>query len=299
MKTKQLSWGFFLITAGILFLLTKHSIIKTDFSFVWNIWPLILIFWGIIIIFKNHLAKLILSAFMGIFLAVMIFGITVNLFSNFDWSENKLNDLQQNYFKEYDSTIKLAKLNLKAGAGRLEIGPPTDKLINIENFGSLTDYELNVSKKNSIYSVNFGPQKSTFHFSVGKIKSRININLNENPIWDLELNFGAVKSKFDLSYYKIRNLEMNTGASSIVIKLGDKFDSTNVDINLGAAKLEIYIPKDSGCQLQNNMFPVLINFDVMKKKNANFYETENFAQAKKKILIRLNGGVSSIKIFTY
>lgn len=299
MKNGQLSWGFFLITIGALFLLTKYNIIETNFSFVWDIWPMIFVLWGAMLIFKNTLIRPILSGITGIYLAIMIYGIITNIFSNFDCTKNHLYEVQQVYSEDYDSTIKYAEFNFNAGAGYFEISEPTEKLLNAENYGSWADYDFDVNKSDSISYIDIRLEKRTFNFPSGKNKNQLNIHLNENPIWDLDLNFGAAKSKFDLSYYKIRNLKLHTGASNVTMKFGNELDSTNVDIEMGAAKLQILIPKNTGCRLEGNMVLMSRDFDGLKKKNDNLYETDNFDKSKKKIFIRLNGGVSSFKIITY
>jgi len=299
MKSKQLSWGFFLVTFGALFLLTKYNFISSDFSFVWDIWPLIFILWGAMVIFKNSFFRPILSALTGIYLAIMIYGIIANIFSNFDWSTHDENELKETYFEEYDKTIKYAELNFKSGAGFFEIAEPTDKLILGEGYGNWADYELNSTKSDSVCYIDFNLEKNTFNFPDSKIKNKIKMHLNEIPEWDLSFDFGAAKAKFDLTSYKIKNIRLKTGASNVILKLGDKSDSTDVDIEMGAAKIKIYIPETSGCKLEGDMVLMSRDLDGLKKIDSNLFETPDYESANKKISIKINGGVSSFKIVRY
>ncbi len=227
MKSRQLSWGFFLITIGALFLLTKYEIIKTDFSFVWNIWPFIFIIWGGIIIFKNSLIRPILSAIAGIYFAVMLYGIIANIFSNFDWYIADYTEIQRTDSEDFNDSIKYAELEFNSGAGAFEITEPDEKLIYGESHGSWADYKLETSRNDSTCYIDFHLSNNTFNLPSGKIKNHLTIKLNEKPIWDMNFNFGAAKAKFDLSYYKVRNIQINTGASNVILKLGDKYDNRN------------------------------------------------------------------------
>lgn len=298
MKSKQLSWGFFLITIGSLFLLTKYNFINTDFSFVWDIWPLIFILWGGLIIFKNTIAKPILSSLTGIYLAVMLFGIVSNTFSNFDWT-NDYNQVYQTYAEDYNDSIKYAELDFKSGAGYFEIAETTDKLILCNSYGSWADYDFETSKTDSSCYIDLRLEKNTFNFPINKVKNNLLINLNEKPVWDIDLNFGAAKAKLDLSHYRVRNVQLNTGASNVILKLGDKYDSTDVDIDIGAAKIKIYVPKNSGCRLEGDMVLMSRDLDGLKKVDSDLYETPDYENAQKKVSIRINGGVSSFKIIRY
>ncbi len=299
MKSRQLSWGFFLITIGALFLLTKYEIIKTDFSFVWNIWPFIFIIWGGIIIFKNSLIRPILSAIAGIYFAVMLYGIIANIFSNFDWYIADYTEIQRTYSEDFNDSIKYAELEFNSGAGAFEITEPDEKLIYGESHGSWADYKLETSRNDSTCYIDFHLSNNTFNLPSGKIKNHLTIKLNEKPIWDMNFNFGAAKAKFDLSYYKVRNIQINTGASNVILKLGDKYDNTNVDIEMGASKIRIYVPENSGCRLEGDMVLMARDLDGLKKIDSELYETPNYEYAQKRVSMRINGGVSSFKIIRY
>ena len=88
MKSGQLFWGFFLLTLGALFLLTKYDILYTSFDFVYNIWPFIFVFWGALVIFKNSLVRPVISAVFGVFLAMLLFGFIYNSVCGIDFTDH-------------------------------------------------------------------------------------------------------------------------------------------------------------------------------------------------------------------
>lgn len=301
MKSGQLFWGFFLLSIGALFLLTKYDVIYSDFDFIWNLWPLIFILWGAIVIFKNSLVRPVVSALFGIFLALILFGLIANLFSGFNFSFNSSHKgyVTQNYSEDYNDSIKTAEFVLKSGGGSFEIKDATDKLVEGTSYGSLADYNLYTDMQGENAYVEFNLGKKDFDIFHGKLRNYLEVKLNDKPVWDFVFNFGAAKAKFDLSNYKVRNVDLNTGAANVRIKLGDKSDSTNVDVEMGAAKLKLEIPGNSGCQLKGDMVLMSRSLSGFDKKDRGYYETPNFENAKKKIFVRINGGVSSISITKY
>ena len=139
----------------------------------------------------------------------------------------------------------------------------------------------------------------SFSIFDGKIKNKLDIELNENPIWDMKLDIGAAKASIDLTKFKVKNLDLNTGATQVFLKLGDDYENTNVDVEMGAASLEIYIPKDSGCKVTGKMFLISKDLEGFSKIRKRHYETKNYETASNKIDIDIQGGVSSLEIKRY
>jgi hypothetical protein len=301
MKSGQLFWGLFLFSLGSLFLLTKYDIIYSDFEFIWNLWPLIFILWGALVIFKGSLIKPIISALFGIFLAVMLFGLVANVFSgfNFQFSSSDHDYFSQNYSEDYSESIKYAELELNSGAGTFEIEKLTDKLVEGNAYGSFAEYDFLSDTEGEKAYVEFSLNKKHFNLFEGRIKNHLEIALNEKPLWDLKLNFGAAKARFDLSSYKVRNVDLNTGAANVRLKLGDRSDTTSVDVEMGAANLKVEIPENSGCQITGEMVLMSRSLPGFKKIDKEYYETDGFENAAKKIFIRVEGGVSSLKVIKY
>lgn len=301
MKSGQLFWGLFLLTIGALFLMTKYDVIYSDFGFVWDLWPLIFILWGAIVIFKNSLVRPVISALFGIFLAVMLFGIFTNIFSGFGFSYNfsDKESFSESFLEEYNDSIGYADFHLNSGAGTFVLGRTSEKLIEGEAYGTFAEYDFISDIQDSSAYIEFSLHKRHFNFFDGKLKNQLDIALSENPIWNFNLDFGAAKGRFDLSPFKVRNVDINTGASNVKLKLGDRMDSTDVDIEMGAASLRIEIPENSGCQIRGEMVLMSRSLPGFNKIGKGYYETADFENAAKKIFIRIDGGVASLKVSRY
>jgi len=125
-------------------------------------------------------------------------------------------------------------------------------------------------------------------------------NIDEcQSCWDLNFNIGASKSNFDLSNYKVKNLELHTGATSTRIKLGDRNDSTDVTVEMGAASLILEIPKTTGCSVSGDMVMMSKDFPGLSKKDSGLYERIISINPGRKFFVRVNGGVSSIRLIRY
>jgi hypothetical protein len=102
-----------------------------------------------------------------------------------------------------------------------------------------------------------------------------------------------------LSPYKVENLNVEGGASSINLKLGDKLPISNVKVNAGAASIEIDVPKSAGVEIKTETVLTSRNFEGFNKISKGHYKTENFATAASRIIIEVDAGVSSLNISRY
>ncbi len=299
MKTAQLFWGFFFLTVGALIFFVKYEVITADWYFVWDLWPLLLIFWGLSVILKDSKAKPILGILFGVFLGIVIYGSLNYLSGTFDSCDNH-NDFEiRTFTEEYDPSTKYANLDIKAGAGTFLIKRNTDHLVKGIVKGNLVDYYFNSDQKDSTANVEFELEKHNLNFFGKNSRNRLEVLLNNNPIWDLNLKIGAAKAKFDLSSFKVRNVVLGTGATHTYLTFGDKLPETYFSVEMGVSSLEIEIPRSSGCKLVGDMVLVAKNLKGFIKNDSGIYITENYFEADKKIILDINGGVSSLKIRRY
>jgi hypothetical protein len=301
MKSGQMFWGFFLLTLGALFLLVKYDVIISTFEFVWDIWPLIFVFWGAMVIFKNTIGRPIINAIFGIFLALLLYGFLHNVFWGFDCNTdfNDNDSYTERYNQDYENDIKEANLQIHSGVGYFSIKESTDLLVDAKARGIFGEYDFNYDKVDSIANIDFTLHKNNFNFIKGNFRNQLIIKLNPKPLWNLELETGASKSNFDLSQFRMHDINVQTGATSTRIKLGEKSERVKVDISMGAASFTLEIPKNIGCEIQSDMALVAKHFDGFNKEEDGRYLTENFNNSSKKIFINVEGGVSSFRVVRY
>jgi len=299
MKSRQLFWGFFFLTIGALTFAYKYDWIQSNYEFIWNIWPLIFVFWGSLIIFKDSFIRHIINLLFGIFMAVLLFGFIIYIFNGCEIYTNSTDDYTE-YKQDQLPEVKYASLNFESGAGYFEIDNLTDKFYETEVRGALADYNIDSYTDDSTAYLEIKLDgENDIDIDGNKFINNLRLHLNDKPVWDFNLNFGAAKGRFDLRNFRTRNISIKTGASDVVVRLGDKYDTTLMDVEMGAAKLTLYIPENSACSMKSDLFLVSRYLEGIEKVNPGYYKSANYDTAKKKIDIFIKGGISSINLKRY
>jgi hypothetical protein len=304
MKSSNLFWGFFFITFGSLYLVARYSDLIIDWYAIWELWPILIILAGIAIILKGSFFKPVISVLIGVLLAFLAFGFFNDLFDVFDYNEYHnskwWDDYSENYYNlEYNNSIDHVNLNIEAGAGKFYIEKTTDDLIKGYSKGNIGQYDFTNTQKDSIAWINLSMDKIGIDIFGSSFRNLFKLSLNENPTYNLDLEIGAAKSFFNLIPFKINNLFLKTGATDTKIKLGQRTEMTYVDVEMGAAALVIYVPKSSGCKITGDMVLMSKELDGFNKHSNDYYITDNYELAQNKIVMDIDGGVSSIEVARY
>jgi len=204
---------------------------------------------------------------------------------------------------EYDMQdfIQKANFNLEGGAGSFTMKGNTDKLFQADTKSSVIGFLSNTSinKLANSATVNFKMEDGNVKLNKGELSNKAEIELNEKPIWNIDLGLGAGKGDFDLSNYKVESLKVSTGVADMNIRLGDKLDNSKVKIEAGVAAIDLEVPKSVGCEVVIDGALNLTSFDDLEKINDNLYRTPGFDKAAKKITVNFEGGLSKVKIRRY
>ncbi len=302
LKNGQLFWGFFFLVIGVLFLLEKNDLIILDFSTIWNYWPVLLILAGLSIMFKGSFVKSIIVVISGALFGFFLFSLFAFLINNTEFSDEEFDSARYKYFsfnEDYNDSVKNASLLLDAAVGKIIIQDTTDQLLEGYASGFFNGHDINTTIRNNraIIKLDYEPNEINF-FKKGE-KNILRVALNTNPIWDMKLDIGAAKVNLDFSDYKINRFSLQTGASATKLKFGELQKKIKAKIEMGAASLKIYIPYNSGCELNSNMVLMTKEFEGFHKLGNGRYISDNFDTSENRIFIDLDGGVSSLKIIWY
>lgn len=304
MKAGKLFWGFFFVTIGVLILAAKFNWFYFDWDLTWDLWPLVLILFGLIILAKQSSFKPVLAIITGIVAGLIIYG-SIAAVGNFDfwdgrWHHDRKVELRsdtKNYVIDYNDEVKNAYLDLTAGAGTIVIRKTTDDLLYGFTRTDDVRYNLDYRLSDEIAYIDFNMNDKKFRLR-DEFDNRLELRLNDKPVWDLELSIGAAKGFLELDEFKIENLELKTGATDIELKLGSRSERMDVKVEMGAANLKIEIPEDSGCKITGKTFLMEKDFQGFTKIN-NAYETRNFDASPNKIYIDINGAIASVEVKRY
>ena len=314
MKYKHLFWGLILIAIGMLFILNNFGIIHFSWFYFWRLWPVFLLFWGIAILPVKDMVKYIL---LGVVLISMFFVINRlpegrPWYWNFrhpghsfywEWNDEDKDSTttktfsDQNLSVPFDSLAKKGILNLDAAAGNFKIKGGTSEFLSFAKSGDIGNYELTTKDINGDKKITLKMQEGTSRHNIRK--NEVNIKLNPKPVWNLEMSIGAAAVDFDLSEYMIDTANFEAGASSMVVRLGDKNPKTVLLFSAGASSIHVDVPKTAGCQVTSESFLVSKTLEGFENKGNHIYQTANFKDNKTKIYITIKTAVSSIEVARY
>jgi hypothetical protein len=306
MKTSHFFWGVFFLSIGGLLLLGNFTELNFYWDTAWKFWPLVLVLIGVAILVKNQAGKAVVGALAGLILALSLYAsisATSNLFQNdfhFVFNDDEYSISDTTFFSEdYSDSISTATLNFKGGAGSFKMEAPTEKLSNIVAVGNESNYTLKRNDTESHSDLYFNMKKTKVNFGKNHYKNNVEIALNKEPDWELNFDVGAASLDMDLTPYKVSKVDIDMGAAALNIKFGDLSDLARLKIDAGASDINILVPDSVGCEIDSDASLSSKHYEGFEKVSKNVYRTGNFDEAKKKIYIEVDCGVSSIDVRRY
>lgn len=323
MNYRKIFWGVLLIFIGILIILRNVGVMYFSWWSLFRLWPLLLILWGISVIPVKNYVKLILS------LITIVIGLGLvsryhdtyprfrfydhprgfhywwddrdkeeeKEYDEYDWDKDAEYS-SQSFSEPYLDSVEQAKLYLDAAAGTFDIVDWTDDLIEFNKKGNFGNYSMTSQDVDSKRIINL---KLT-NTRVRKLQRKgdfVTIKLNRNPLWSFDMDIGAADVNFDFSGFKTEDIVIDGGASSIELKLGDRYNEIKVNIDAGASSLKINIPEESGCEVSGTTVLSSKSFDNFQRLDKTTYRTGNFESSSNRIMITLDAAVSSFQINRY
>ncbi len=282
-------FGYVLILLGLLFFFKTFGWLHFSWCGVLHFWPVILVFLGIAIIPMRRWLKAVLMALSVIVMLAVVYTSNSNEYFPCRTKDVSIGVSRNTLTMNVKRDGSHAKLKIDAGACELELSEATEELAELS---------MNGLKPQVIALTDDEKQHSKIKLTDDYLKSRVNLALNANPVWDLELNMGVTDVNLDLSAFKVKEVEINSGATDIDLKLGEKQPKTKVSIQVGASNIIIRIPKDAACKVDSEGFLLSKTMTGFYKQGKD-YQTGNFSTAKQIIEIELEGAISDFEVVRY
>jgi hypothetical protein len=218
-----------------------------------------------------------------------------------DFPESDLLINSEATIQKISGNVKQAEVNVKAGAISLNIGTTNQDSIVESKFESNM---ASVSKTSSIsgetQQINLTMDASQANnWWTGNVKSSWNIDLTRDLPLRLNVETGASSTEIDMSSAQLRAISIKTGASSLTLKLGDREDVTDVNIESGASFIVVRAPSGSGVQLKLEGGLATKSIADLSEVSENTYESSGYSMSKNKINIISKIGVSSFTVERY
>jgi hypothetical protein len=308
MKTKNIIWGLVLVLIGVLFILKNLGVIYFSWHSIWRLWPLLLVLIGVTILPVKDGVKVALTLL--VFIIGAVFLVTYpkeesNDWWSFNWDRPNRErqqdqdepEIDQEITEAYDTTIHMADLVFDAAAGDFKVEQSTEDLFEFKREGNLGRYNYSIKELGERREINIGLEEG--RIINGNLKNQVTMKLNPNPVWDIKVDVGAANIDMDLAAFKISNVKIDGGASSISIRLGTLYNDCRMKINSGASSITIRIPEEFACQV--NTSTVLSSKDLpgFNKVSGGTYVTPDFSEKDKNITIDVEAAVSSLTVERY
>lgn len=198
-----------------------------------------------------------------------------------------------------DNKIQSATLNIDLGATSLKNDSSTTSAI-FTAYNSSSEYLLGITTRGeSSEKLNINLKGKFKDKDFNSKNNNTHIALNPNIVWKLNFDIGAIDANLDLSAYKIELLDIDAGATSLKLKLGQPLATSKIALDAGASSIEIAIPKNAACRITSDNALSSTDYEGDFLKTEGLVKSTNYDTATQKFDFDINGGITSIKIRRY
>jgi hypothetical protein len=129
--------------------------------------------------------------------------------------------------------------------------------------------------------------------------SRWTVGLTGEVPLDLKVDAGASRATLDLGGLRLRDLDLQTGASETRVLLPRAAGVTTVKAQTGAASLTLEVPVGVAARIRTRMALGSTHVDTARfPASGTGYESSDFATAANRVDIDVQGGVGSLRIIS-
>lgn len=295
-----------LIVIGGLFIGRNLDLFYFNWYSFLRLWPIIFILWGISVLplkdpFKIGLLVLVLGGATWFVTHEPANRDRSDFEYLFDYSDHDSNWSYKNaqtFNIPFNDSIENASLKFDAAAGSFYLSDTTGDLLYLRQKGNMKPYKYFTEQNGNHAKIDISDRHDQV-ILFGNRHREVTLKLNTKPVWDINLNAGASKLNFDLSQFKVRTLDMDGGAGSFDLTLGNLYPDSRVTLDAGASSITIRVPESSGCDLQLSSVLSDRNMSGFQKLGDGHYQTDNYSEAKNKIHLNIDAAISSFSIIRY
>ncbi|NLD47010.1 MAG: hypothetical protein GX660_07400 [Clostridiaceae bacterium] len=302
MKKKGAEAGLFLIFIGAVVLMIKVGLLnmKIIYFIVSHkilVAAMLLILTGINLIFRKiHFIRVI--TWTGFIVSLVLFSNNYKneiVFENYNGEKTVYTEKKLEKTKEGEIKVDLDALAFK-------LASTGENLYDVESVGVDLRHKVEYKEDGDAdVKVNVGSGNAALNIDslikTGRIDREAELLLNDEVLWDMDLELNAADAQLDVSKLKVGKVKLDGNAGSFKLILGDKHDKTKVNIDANASDVQVSVPQSSGIkvdfggQLSSNEFKGL----EFERKDGD-YISRNYEEAENKIDIKVDVKAGSLEI---
>lgn len=289
-------WGLLFVLVGVLLLLGNLGFVSINLGNIWQLWPVLIIGAGLSLLsLRGWLGGLV--SFVA---AIALLGlVTFALVDNPIYPTSPSSSTQTTVLSDTADGAKKLQVTIDTGAADITFSSSRDRR-GVE--ASQDNNRLRLVKKTGTKGdtrhVLFSAD-STRGFWLGNLTNNLKVDLTRSLPVALNINTGATKVSGDLSQVRLTSLDIDTGASSVDLRLGALEKRQEITLDAGASNITLRIPKQAGVRVDSSNGLTSTDFEGLDKISDSRYESSDFDDADKQIIIHTNLGVTSFEIKRY
>jgi len=203
--------------------------------------------------------------------------------------------LQYDSFHLDRDRSELVKVNLNMGAGKLQVGSGTEKLLQAYFTYNIPTWKPIVKYDAGMLTIDQG-RTGHVNFNPGPMKYEWDLRFGRETPLDFGVNFGAGEAQLDLGSLNLRAVNVQIGVGSLNLDLrGRPQHDYNVHIQGGIGEAIVRLPAGAGVYANANGGIGEIKTRGLKKEG-DHWENDAYATAKVKVRVDVQGGIGSITL---
>jgi len=289
----RLFFGLIIILFGLQLLANQFGWAWAANFNVWDFWPVLIILIGLSLLTRGHA----ISTTIGVVLAITLVAVVAVMGVNGNLNTNR-NETTTDFTMPLETNAKSVNLTVDLGAAKIDIRSGSSDAVNgifRSNFAVLNKTST-LSGDRQIVDINSTNRESWMFWGIHR--NQLDLQLAETLPYELNMKSGAADLNLDLTKVRANQINIDAGASTIDLTLGELVSTTTVDVDAGASTITVNLPRAiSG---------IRFNFDggastkhlptELKEVNKSLYETSDYITATKKLNLSINAGASTINI---
>jgi len=290
-------WGLFLVLIGSLFLLQNLGIVDINFSNLWALWPIFIIMAGVSMVAVRGWVGVLVSGLVALLALTLVALVALDIVGPSDTDSTRVDMVS---VARETGTIEKLNLTVEAGAGTINFSSAAaTKTVDANLKSTVTSLNHSSDRTGTTQNVLVSMDDNSHHWWNGRMKNDLDLVLGQSLLTDLRIDAGAAKITADLSLVNLRKLDIDSGASSLDVKLGSVSKTTDVTYDIGASSITLRLPRSSGVSLTLDSGLSATDLPDLKEVSDNYYESDNIASATHKITIHGKMGMANLNVVYY
>lgn len=192
---------------------------------------------------------------------------------------------------------KSARVEIKMGAGDLQVAGGAEKLLEADFNYNVTELKPEVEYTNGKLVVRHPEPRGLPDLrGITGYRNEWNLRLYDEVPMDLSVDMGAGTSDLKLAGLSLTRLDVSLGAGESTVDLsGEWVRDLDVTIDAGAADIRVRLPRDVGARVQIGSSPHTIEATGLTK-DGDFYTNTAYSRSEVTLQVNVEAGFGQIKL---